>query len=203
MELPKRIKINNRIYYLKAEEFPGSEYYQFSSGYFDDNDEIAECESGYLIAVSSKSMKETFKELKKQFKDSRLSLKEDSDNSQCLWRDLSEEQKQQYYNSQEEAYKIILSREYISWGDAFRDWKNEFARLVSGFWKRNCGYLTDFKKQIDKFGKPKMKTTMIGKVIDVEIDGRIISGEVVKEDKDSVLIDMDGDLKRVFKTDLP
>lgn len=110
MELPKRIKINNRIYYLKAKEFPGSEYCQFSFGYFDDNDEIAECESGYL---------------------------------------------------------------------------------------------TDFKKQIDKFGKPKMKTTMIGKVIDVEIDGRIISGEVVKEDKDSVLIDMNGDLKRVFKTDLP
>lgn len=48
-----------------------------------------------------------------------------------------------------------------------------------------------------------MKTTMIGKVIDVEIDGCIISGEVVKEDKDSVLIDMDGDLKRIFKTDLP
>lgn len=48
-----------------------------------------------------------------------------------------------------------------------------------------------------------MKTTMIGKVIDVEIDGRIISGEVVKEDKDSVLVDMDGNLKRVFKTDLP
>ena len=104
----KLIKINNQIYYLKAKEFPGSEYFQFSSGYFDDNDEIEKCE-----------------------------------------------------------------------------------------------YLTDLKKQTDKFGKSKMKTEMIGKVIDVEIDGRIISGEVVKEDKDSVLVDMDGNLKRVFKTDLP
>lgn len=39
MELIKRIKINNQIYYLK-----GSEYFQFSSGYFDDNDEIEKCE---------------------------------------------------------------------------------------------------------------------------------------------------------------
>ena len=40
----KLIKINNQIYYLKAKEFPGSEYFQFSSGYFDDNDEIEKCE---------------------------------------------------------------------------------------------------------------------------------------------------------------
>ena len=103
------IKINNQIYYLKAEEFPGSyQYFQFSSGYFDDNDEILE------------------------------------------------------------------------------------------------KYLTDPKKnKLINSENQKMKTTMIGKVIDVEIDGRIISGEVVKEDKDSVLVDMDGNLKRVFKTDLP
>lgn len=44
---------------------------------------------------------------------------------------------------------------------------------------------------------------MIGKIIDVEIDGIVYSGEVIKETHDSVFLDTDYGVKRVFKRDLP
>ena len=44
---------------------------------------------------------------------------------------------------------------------------------------------------------------MIGKIIDVEIDGRVISGEVIKEDQEAVYIDTDTGIKKVFRQDLP
>ena len=44
---------------------------------------------------------------------------------------------------------------------------------------------------------------MIGKIIDVEIDGRVISGEVIKEDQEAAYIDTDTGIKKVFRQDLP
>lgn len=44
---------------------------------------------------------------------------------------------------------------------------------------------------------------MIGKIIDVEIDGRVISGEIIKEDQEAVYIDTDTGIKKVFRQDLP
>ena len=39
---------------------------------------------------------------------------------------------------------------------------------------------------------------MVGKIIDVEIDGRVISGEVIKEDQEAVYIDTDTGIKKVL-----
>ena len=44
---------------------------------------------------------------------------------------------------------------------------------------------------------------MIGKIIDVEIDGRVISGEVIKEDSEAVYLDTDTGVKKIFHQDLP
>ena len=44
---------------------------------------------------------------------------------------------------------------------------------------------------------------MIGKIIDVEINGRVISGEVIKEDSEAVYLDTDYGIRKIFRQDLP
>jgi hypothetical protein len=44
---------------------------------------------------------------------------------------------------------------------------------------------------------------MIEKIIDVEIDGHVITGEIIKEDSEAVYLDTDTGIKKIFRQDLP
>ena len=43
----------------------------------------------------------------------------------------------------------------------------------------------------------------LGEIIDVEIDGIYICGEVVKENENSICVDVNGTVKWISKNDLP